>query len=94
MQGVCLKKITMGNILSQETNIPYNIFELKGGVYCAHKWTRVLFRLDSNTEVSDNLGNYKKTKTIPKSYLRNPRGSKKAAIATGKQPGKGQWNPK
>tara|TARA_R110000787_G_scaffold209071_1_gene319133 strand:- start:9 stop:1346 length:1338 start_codon:yes stop_codon:yes gene_type:complete len=77
-----------------ESNIPYNIFELKGGVYCAHKWTRVLFRLDSNTEVSDNLGNYKKTKTIPKSYLRNPRGSKKAAIATGKQPGKGQWNPK
>ena len=77
-----------------ESNIPYNIFELKGGVYCAHKWTRVLFRLDSNTEVSDNLGNYKKTKTIPKSYLRNPRGSKKAAIATGKQKGKGQWNPK
>ena len=75
-------------------DIPYNIFELKGGVYCAHKWTRVLYRLDSNTEVSENLGNYKKTKTIPKSYLRNPRGSKKAAVATGKQPGKGQWNPK
>ncbi len=53
-----------------------------------------IYRLDSNTEVSENLGNYKKTKTIPKSYLRNPRGSKKAAVATGKQPGKGQWNPK
>ena len=72
-------------------DIPYNIFELKGGIYCQHKWVRVLYRLESNTEVSENLGNYKKTRTIPKSYLRNPRGWKKAGIATGKQKGKGAY---
>ena len=74
-----------------EPNLPYNIFELKGGIYCQHKWKRVLYRLDSNTEVSENLGNYKKTKTIPKSYLKTPRGSKKAAIATDRQKGRGAY---
>jgi hypothetical protein len=72
-------------------DIPYNIFELKGGVYCYHKWVRVLYRLDSNTETSENLGNYKKTRTIPKRYLRNPRGWKKAEKATDKQKGKGVY---
>ena len=75
-------------------SIRYNIFELKGGVYCQHKWVRVLYRLASNTEVSKNLGNYNKTKTIPSSYLKNPRGSAKAKIATDRQKGRGQWNPK
>ena len=69
----------------------YNIFELKGGIYCKHKWVRVLYRLESKTEASKNLNNYKKTRTIPQSYLRNPRGSKKAAIATDKQPGRGAY---
>ena len=69
----------------------YNIFELKGGVFCQHKWVRVLYRLESQTEVSKNLGNYKKTRTIPKSYLRSPRGSKKAAIATDRQAGRGVY---
>ena len=55
----------------------YNIFTLKGGIYCQHKWVRVLYRLESNTEPSNNLKNYKKTKTIPAKYNRNPRGSKK-----------------
>jgi len=69
----------------------YNIFTLKGGIYCQHKWVRVLYRLESNTEPSNNLKNYKKTKTIPAKYNRNPRGSKKAAKATGRQSGKGAY---
>ena len=75
-------------------SIRYNIFELKGGIYCQHKWVRVLYRLDSNTEVSKNLGNYQKTRTIPSSYIKNPRGSKKAAIATDRQKGRGAWPSK
>jgi hypothetical protein len=72
-------------------DLPYNIFTLKGGVYCQHKWVRVLYRLKKNTKVSENLDNYKKTRTIPKSYLKNPRGSKKASIATDKQKGRGAY---
>ena len=72
-------------------SIEYNIFELKGGIYCHHKWKRVLYRKESNTEVSKNLSNYKKTRTIPKSQQRFPRGSAKAAIATIKQPGQGRY---
>jgi len=72
-------------------DLPYNIFTLKGGIYCQHKWVRVLYRLKKNTKVSENLDNYKKTRTIPKSYLKNPRGSKKAGIATDKQKGRGAY---
>lgn len=72
-------------------DLRYNIFELKGGIYCKHKWVRVLYRLESQTEVSKNLKNYKKTRTIPAYALRNPRGSKKAAIATDKQAGRGAY---
>ena len=69
----------------------YDIFTLKGGIYCQHKWVKVLYRLASNTEVSDNLGNYEKTKTIPASYIKNPVGYKDAAIATTRQTGKGKY---
>ena len=72
-------------------SIRYNIFELKGGIYCQHKWVRVLYRLESKTEASKNLKNYKKTRTIPAYALRNPRGSKKAGIATDRQPGRGAY---
>ena len=72
-------------------SMPYNIFELKGGIYCQHKWVRVLYRLASNTEVSPNLGNYNITKTIPSYANRNPRGHKKAAIATDRQSGRGAY---
>ena len=72
-------------------SIEYNIFELKGGVFCCHKWKRVLYRKETNTEVSKNLGNYRKTRTIPKSQQRFPRGSAKAAIATIKQDGEGRY---
>ena len=60
---------------------PYNLFKFKGGIYCRHKWKKVLYRLESNTEPSENLGNYKKTRTIPDSYMKNPVGSKDAAKA-------------
>ena len=74
-----------------EPSLRYDIFTLKGGVYCQHKWVKVLYRLASNTEVSENLGNYNKTKTIPASYIKNPIGYKDAAIATTRLPGKGKY---
>ena len=72
-------------------DLPYNIFTLKGGVYCQHIWKRVLYRLESNTEISENLNNYRKVRTIPKSYLKNPRGSDLAKKATDKQDGRGVY---
>ena len=72
-------------------DLPYNIFELKGGIYCQHRWVKVLYRLESNTEVSQNLDNYKKVRSIPKYAQRNPRGSEKAGIATDKQKGRGAY---
>jgi hypothetical protein len=74
-----------------EPSLRYDIFTLKGRVYCQHKWVKVLYRLASNTEVSENLGNYNKTKTIPASYIKNPVGYKDAAIATTRLPGKGKY---
>ena len=79
------------NVDFRHENMRYNIFTLKGGVYCKHIWKRVLYRLKSNTEKSNNLDDYIKTKTIPKSYLRNPIGSKKAAKPTFKQDGQGRY---
>jgi len=70
---------------------PYDLFKFKGGIYCRHKWKKVLYRLESNTEPSDNLGNYKKTRTIPKSYMKNPRGSKQAGIAPENMPNRGAY---
>jgi len=72
-------------------DLPYNIFELKGGVYCQHKWVKVLYRLQSNTEVSENLDNYKRVRSIPSYAQKNPRGSEKAAKPTDKQRGRGVY---
>jgi len=72
-------------------DLPYNIFTLKGGIYCQHKWVRVLYRLDSNTEASNNLGNYIKTRNIPKYAQKYPRGSDLAKKATDKQVGRGAY---
>ena len=72
-------------------DLPYNIFTLKGGVYCQHKWVKVLYRLQSNTEVSENLDNYKRVRSIPSYAQRNPRGSEKAAKPTDKQIGRGVY---
>ena len=70
---------------------PYDLFKFKGGIYCRHKWKKVLYRLESNTEPSENLGNYKKTRTIPKSYMKNPIGSKQAGIAPENMPNRGAY---
>ena len=70
---------------------PYDLFKFKGGIYCRHKWKKVLYRLESNTEPSENLGNYKKTRTIPKSYMKNPSGSKQAGIAPENMPNRGAY---
>ena len=72
-------------------DLPYNIFELKGGVYCQHKWVRVLYRLETNTEASKNLNSYRKTRNIPKYAQKFPRGSDLAKKATDKQVGRGVY---
>jgi hypothetical protein len=70
---------------------PFDLFKFKGGIYCRHKWKKVLYRLESNTEPSKNLDNYKKTRSIPKSYMKNPRGSKQAGIAPENMPNRGAY---
>jgi len=57
---------------------PYDIFRFKGGIYCRHKWVRVLYRLKKRSEVSEDLKNYRKaTKNEVPGYIRNrkPRGT-------------------
>ena len=70
---------------------PYDLFKFKGGIYCRHKWVRVLYRLESNTEPSANLGNYKRTRSIPKSYIKSPRGTKDSEIAPVNMPNQGAY---
>ena len=77
--------------LRHSPSLKYDIFTLKGGVYCKHIFKKVLFRLKNGSEKSNNLSNYQVTKTIPKSYLKNPVGSKKAAKATHEQRGQGRY---
>ena len=72
-------------------NIRYDIFKLKGGIYCQHKWERVLFRLKKGKYESSNLDNYKRTGSIPRSYIKNPRGTRESEIATDKLPGRGAY---
>ena len=69
----------------------YDLFKFKGGIYCRHKFVRVLYRLESNTEPSNNLNAYKKTRKIPTRYDRNPRGSKQAKIAPENMPKRGAY---
>jgi len=61
-------------------NIRYDIFKLKGGIYCQHKWERVLFRLKKGKYESSNLDNYKRTGSIPRSYIKNPRGTRQVKL--------------
>lgn len=70
---------------------PYDLFKFKGGVYCRHKWNRVLYRLKANTKPSKNLDNYKKTRTIPKTYIKNPVGTKESIIAPVNMPNQGHY---
>ena len=69
----------------------YSLFKFKGGIYCRHKFVKVLYRLESNTEPSNNLEAYKKTRKIPKRYDRNPSGSKQAKKAPENMPKRGAY---
>ena len=69
----------------------YDLFKFKGGIYCRHKWKKVLYRLRANTEESNNLKDYKTTRKIPAKYNRNPRGSKDAAKAPINMPNDGAY---
>jgi hypothetical protein len=68
----------------------YDLFKFKGGVYCRHKWQQILYKIKKGKEVgSDDLDDYKKTKSIPKSYEPKPRGRKQAAKAPVNMPNNG-----
>jgi len=69
----------------------YDLFKFKGGIYCRHKWMRQLYRLKANTKPSKDLSDYKKTRTIPKSYIKNPRGTKQSEIAPVNMPNQGAY---
>jgi len=69
----------------------YDLFKFKGGVYCRHKWVRVLYALVSNTEPSENLGNYQRTREIPSSYLKTPRGTAESIKAPVNMPNEGHY---
>ena len=70
---------------------PYDLFKFKGGIYCRHKWMRQLYRLKKNTKPSKDLSDYKKTRTIPKTYIKNPRGTKQSQIAPVNMPNQGAY---
>jgi len=67
------------------------LFKFKGGVYCRHKWVRVLYCLKKNTEPSKELIDYKKTRTITKTYIKTPRGTKQSEIAPVNMPNQGHY---
>ena len=68
----------------------YDLFKFKGGVYCRHKWQQILYKIKKGKEAgSDDLDDYKKSKTIPKSYEPKPRGRKQAVKAPVNMPNNG-----
>jgi len=77
----------------------YNLFELKGGVYCRHKWKEVLYKMKIDAALdgkkgSKKLGDYDIVKDIPKSYRAKPRGHKKASKAPVNMPKQGAYPTK
>ena len=72
----------------------YDLFKFKGGVYCRHKWKEILYRLKKGTELKDgqSLDNdYNKVDSIPKSYVKTPRGIKDSKIAPVNMPNQGAY---
>ena len=68
----------------------YDLFKFKGGVYCRHKWQQVLYKVKNlDDKGSKDLEDYKKTKSIPKSYQPKPRGHKEAKKAPVNMPNNG-----
>lgn len=70
---------------------PYSLFRFKGGVYCRHKWNRVLYRLKANTKPSKFLKDYQETRSIPKSYIKYPRGTQDSVKAPIDMPNEGHY---
>jgi len=68
---------------------PYDLFKFKGGVNCHHIWKKVLYRLKDKTIESPEFSDYQRTRTIPKSYNIEPRGSKEAKTAPIEMPSRG-----
>ena len=60
----------------------YDLFKYKGGCFCRHAWKQVLFKRKKGAEISEQLKNYRRVGEIPKSFKRNPWGSKEALKAT------------
>tara|TARA_R110002020_G_C16296445_1_gene772821 strand:+ start:22 stop:1923 length:1902 start_codon:yes stop_codon:yes gene_type:complete len=97
-------KLEKGKRVDQKVNVdfrhrpdlPYDIFTLKGGIYCHHKWVRVLYRLKKRTKVkSENLNDYtiaRNKNEIPQ-YMRNKRpiGTTESEKATDKMDGRGAY---
>ena len=98
-------KLEKGKRQNAETNVefrhrpdfPYDIFTLKGGIYCQHKWVRLLYRLRKRTKVkSENLNDYmiaRNKNEIPKYMInKKPKGTEKSKIPTDKQlPNRGAY---
>ena len=76
--------------LPMHNNKKYDLFKFKGGVYCRHKWQQILYKIKKGKEVgSDDLDDYKRTKSIPKSYEPKPRGRKQSVKAPVNMPNNG-----
>ena len=70
---------------------PYDLYKFKGGIYCHHVWKKVLFRLKDKTNESPEFSDYKRTRSIPKSYISNPWGTAKSKIAPINMPNGGAY---
>jgi len=72
----------------------YDLFKFKGGVYCRHAWKEILYRLKEGTELKDGQSlddDYNKVKSIPKRYVRTPKGIKESKIAPVNMPNQGHY---
>jgi hypothetical protein len=71
----------------------YDLFRFKGGLYCRHAWSVVLYKLKkgASTKDSENIEDYKKVSAIPKTYKPNPRGIEDAKTAPVNMPNQGRY---
>jgi hypothetical protein len=72
----------------------YDLFKFKGGVYCRHIFKEILYRLKKGTELKDGQSlddDYNTVKSIPKSYVRKPKGLKDSKIAPVNMPNQGHY---
>ena len=72
----------------------YDLFKFKGGVYCRHAWKEILYRLKEGTELKDGQSlddDYNKVNSIPKRYVRTPKGIKESKIAPVNMPNQGHY---